>query len=501
MEDKSKIFTFSENGRKEYCASVVRIGELHPIDGSDFLCRTVVDGFDVVVRKDEVSTGEVMLYAQNETMLNSGFLSANNLYEIGEYERNSNKKEVGSLINDGKKDEAKRLVGFFNKHGRVKMIRLRGCPSIGFLFTKEALSKWKPAIEEVNLEEYVGKDFDTVCGELFIKVYMPPLPSVTQKKMSRQSRYNKRLNRFDRISPGEFVFHYDTDQLNKNVEKISPYDKICVSVKVHGTSGIFSNIKVRKPHRLNAAQVILNKSIRKRVRNGSDKRLLSKLAPKYTVGYGNVYSSRGVIKNQYINKTVSSGFYGVDVWADVNKWLFPFLSKGMCVYGEIVGYITGTDKFIQKGYDYRCESGANMFMPYRITQETEDGRRAEWEVEDVYRWTVSLIEKNTNLSKRLMPIRILYSGKAMDMYPEIATSERWHEDFLSMMKNDRNRLGMEENEPMCANRVPREGVCLRISGDSIAECFKLKTDAFRMREQKEIDEGNIDIESAASYSI
>ena len=70
-----------------------------------------------------------------------------------------------------------------------------------------------------------------------------------------------------------------------------------------------------------------------------------------------------------------------------------------------------------------------------------------------------------------------------------------------MMKNDRNRLGMEENEPMCANRVPREGVCLRISGDSIAECFKLKTDAFRMREQKEIDKGNIDIESAASYSI
>ena len=31
------VFTFSENGSKEYSASIVRIGELHPIEGSDFL--------------------------------------------------------------------------------------------------------------------------------------------------------------------------------------------------------------------------------------------------------------------------------------------------------------------------------------------------------------------------------------------------------------------------------------------------------------------------------
>ena len=498
-EVKNEIFSFSENGRKEYCASVVRIGELHPIEGSDFLCRTVVYGFDVVVRKDEVNTGDLMLYAQNETMLNSKFLSANNLFELGEYERNANKKEVGTLIEQDKKDEARRLVGFFNKHGRVKMIRLRGCPSIGFLFGVDALAKWKPELANINLEQYVGTDFDTVCGELFIKVYMPPQPPVQERK-SRQSKYNKRLNRFDRIIPGEFVFHYDTDQLNNNVQKISPNDKICISVKVHGTSAIFSNVKVKKPLHLNVVQKILNKSIRKRVNRGGPKRLLSKLAPKHTIGYGNVYSSRGVIKNKYINKEVSSGFYESDVWGDVNKWMWPHLPKGISVYGEIVGYLTGSDKMIQKGYDYGCEVGTNKFMPYRITQEGEDGRRKEWEVSDIYKWTMDLIKEHPDLAGKLMPIHILYSGKALDMYPDIDIAMHWHENFLAALKNDKDRLGMEENEPMCKNKVPREGICLRIVGDKIAECFKLKTDAYRMREQKEIDAGNVDIESALSYS-
>lgn len=46
------VFTFSEDGNKEYSASIVKIGELIPIEGSDFLAKTVVDGEDIVIRKD-----------------------------------------------------------------------------------------------------------------------------------------------------------------------------------------------------------------------------------------------------------------------------------------------------------------------------------------------------------------------------------------------------------------------------------------------------------------
>ena len=102
------VFTFSENGSKEYSASIVRIGELHPIEGSDFLAKTVVDGEDIVVRKDEVTPGDLMIYARIETVLDSNFLAANNLYEWSEKERNKNYQEVLDLINSGKEDEAHR---------------------------------------------------------------------------------------------------------------------------------------------------------------------------------------------------------------------------------------------------------------------------------------------------------------------------------------------------------------------------------------------------------
>lgn len=493
----AKILEFSENGRKEYCATIVRIGELHPIEGSDFLCRTVVDGFDVVIRKDEVNTGDVMVYAQNETMLNKKFLGANNLFDIGEYEQNANRKEVQKLIDEGKKDEAKKLVGFFNKHGRVKMIRLRGCPSMGFLFGKDALVKWNRKLESLNLEEHIGEDFDTVLGELFIKVYVPPLPPQPERK-SKDAKRNKKLQQFDRIIPGEFAFHYDTEQLNRAIDRISPDSKIFVTVKVHGTSVIISNVKVRTPLQLNSAQKLLNKSIIRAARKQGKKHLLKKLVPKCKIGYGNVYSSRSVIKNKYINQGVNSGFYGVDVWKSVNDWLFPHIPKGMTVYGEIVGYIDGCSTMIQKGYDYGCAPGENKFMAYRITTDTEDGRKREWEMTEVNAWLRELM-KNKEMAKRILPLTVLYHGKAKDLYPELNTERHWHEDLLENMKHDRQLLGMEENEPLCNNKVPREGICLRIDGDKVAECFKLKTDAFRMREQKEIDAGNVDIEITAGY--
>ena len=53
---------------------------------------------------------------------------------------------------------------------------------------------------------------------------------------------------------------------------------------------------------------------------------------------------------------------------------------------------------------------------------------------------------------------------------------------------------MELDEPLCNNKVPREGIVLRIDTDEVAAAFKLKTDAFYSKEQKLIDKGEIDAE-------
>ena len=77
------VFTKSDNFKSEYSCAVVKINELTPIEGSDFLAKTLVFGTQIVVRKDQVKEGDIMLYAANETQLNEVFLSVNNLFEIG----------------------------------------------------------------------------------------------------------------------------------------------------------------------------------------------------------------------------------------------------------------------------------------------------------------------------------------------------------------------------------------------------------------------------------
>ena len=113
------IFTKSDKFKQEYCTTIVQIGDVLDIPGYDSIGVTYVQNISMVVRKDECKKGDILFYAANESELNETFLRRNNLYEIGERHLNANYDEVEKLMNEDKKDEAKRMVGFFNKYGRV----------------------------------------------------------------------------------------------------------------------------------------------------------------------------------------------------------------------------------------------------------------------------------------------------------------------------------------------------------------------------------------------
>ena len=68
------------------------------------------------------------------------------------------------------------------------------------------------------------------------------------------------------------------------------------------------------------------------------------------------------------------------------------------------------------------------------------------------------------------------------------------------MRNDKEHFGMEELEPQCINKVPREGVVLRIAEDPVAEAFKLKSMRFLEKERDEVSKGQVDIEMADGYT-
>lgn len=505
MKDE-KLFTLSKEGTPEYSASVVQIGELFPIEGSDFLCRTVVDGMDLVVRKDECKPGDVFVYVRIETTLADSFLSKNNLYDLHSYEKNANASQVEALLKEGKNDEAKTLCGYINHTRRVRTIRLRGQQSCGILLSKDSLVKWNKKLKDIDLSEYLDIPYwDTIWGEEFVKVYIPYYPE--SRRSSGGDKQAKKLKRFNRMIPGQFNFHYDTTNINKEIRNINPNDIVTLSVKIHGTSFIISNCKIKTFENTTPGQDLVRKRLKKLLGIAKKRkdlkrvgRLVGMIKPGFKIGYGVVYSSRKVIKNQYINKGVSNGYYDEDVWADYYKLLKKILPKGISLYGEIFGYCTGDKgKMIQKNYDYGCKPGENKLMIYRITETNEEGERKEFSVPEVLEWTKKLLKNHPELKDKIHPIDILYNGTLANLYPEISTTEHWHENVLEALKNDKTVLGMEETEPLCKNKVPREGIVIRIDkrgekGESPVCAWKLKSYAFLNMEAKLIDKGEVDIE-------
>lgn len=539
----SKVtLTASEKLSKEYCATVVKLGPVAPVEGSDFLGYTLVEGFPIVVRKDQVKEGDLMIYCQNESALNLDFLSANNSFDWENKEANRNyKSEVEPLIKAGDKDSAKRKVGFINKYGRIKIIRLRGQVSMGILFPKSALVAWNPGAEEINLEDYLGQDFDTVGSELFIKAYVPPV-----KPGHHTGTGPKRKDpakRFNRMIEGQFAFHYETQNLQRNTWALKPDDSVHISIKLHGTSAIFANVLTKVPVLRTEFQKKVakwaNKMITKEANRENIKRhyyqnqlyvkkevankvnrpwnrygwlktvdfmfqnyciLYDQNKPDVDIKYGNVYSSRSVIKNQFINQGVSSGFYKVDIWGEYNELLKNVIEPGYTIYGEICGYLTGVTRMVQKDYDYGCAEGENFFMPYRITYKNpETGEKKELSIPEVIDWTKKLLKEHPELASKVKVIPILYSGKLINRYPEIPINGEWNTEVIKALEQD-IEFGMEGLEPLCTgHKVPREGFCLRIDNDPIAECFKCKCKSFLFRESKEVDLGNVDIEMEQKY--
>lgn len=270
-------------------------------------------------------------------------------------------------------------------------------------------------------------------------------------------------------------------------------------ILIHNTSTIIGNLQVKEPIKIPFYKKWFNMFV--------DKTGWFKKARfiDTEIKYGPIFSSRTVIKNRYINSEVGQGFYSQDIWSEWGNIVYPYLEEGMTVYGEIVGYLTGSDSMIQKTYDYGCEKGKNKLMIYRITTTNEDGSKNEWEVPEVRGWTIQLIERMKSTGdpnwENIYPIDLLYHGTLEELYPDLDTENHWHENLLERMKNDKEHFGMEENEPMCKTyEVPREGICIRKESDARPSCYKLKTISFALGEAIRMDNGEVDSEMEEGYT-
>jgi hypothetical protein len=463
------IFTQSKHFKKEYSCDIVRIGQMAPVEGSDFLAKTeIYPGMPIVVRKDEVNVGDVMFYVNLECQICHEFLALNNQY------------------NDPELNIDSKIKGFFNKNGRVRLIKLRGQQSMGYLFGIDSMNKYlkenfKPTIDQTDLENQIGTSFDEVGGEIFVKAY---IPEVSVKNTSHNGRFekkrNSRLKQFDKIIPGEFQFHYDTDQLEKNIQNIDPDEVVDICIKLHGTSAIIGN-------------VLINKHI------PWYKKPLCWFNLIETTEYGNIYSSRSVIKNRYINKNVTDGYYNEDIWGVWNERVKDFIDNGITIYGEIVGFTPNGQPIQKVGksiFDYGCNPCESKLMIYRVTRGEEEGK-IEYTIPEVIEYTKQLKKRmilaGSEYVNNILEDPIVYSGTLHNRYKNITIDENWRTNVLHALANDQEFL-MEKDEPMCYNKVPREGLVLRKRNDVLKEAFKLKTMRFRNKEADAIDKGQIDTE-------
>lgn len=372
--------------------------------------------------------------------------------------------------------------GMFEDTGRVKAIKLRGELSEGFIMPATDFQNWviDSVNKDVDLKE--GLEFDTVEheGKTFWvnKKYIVKRTQGTPGRSSKEAHKIKKA--WDKVIPSQFRFHYDTLLLKKNPNVIQPDDLISITYKIHGTSHISANVLVRKKP------------------NWKEKLANWITGNKENYKYDNLYASRSVIKNRYYNKNQNGGFYNCDVWAYADKYLRPYLIKGMTIYAEIVGYLPN-GSMIQKNYDYGCAK-PNVIpdtleylpekhfkvRPYRITLTNVDGEVHEFSAREVQQYCKSV---------GLTPVEECYYGFAKDLYPDLKIDQHWSENFMEKLANDKN-FYMELVSPHCKNKVPHEGLVIK-KEDSLSHAWKLKCFKFINKEQELLDKGESNIEDEA----
>lgn len=467
-----------------YAAKIIEIKDFiqHPNPKCERLKCCTVDGYSIAVSID--TNPGTYIYFPIECSIDEKFLSANNLFR------------------DKEKNVDKEQAGFFEDNCRVKIIKLQGCPSEGFIIPITSLYKWLDLIgkgDRVIQKLAPGTEFDSVGDAILCRKYIPKrtyTPGLPREGGKVTKKLRKSVNK---VIDAQFRFHYDTTLLKKCPYVITPDSLISITEKVHGTSGISAYVlcKSNLTRGIKVSTWLSNHIINPLLRLIG----LGKIHTEITENnYDYLWSSRSVVKNQYYNEDVGAGYYGCDVWKYADKIVRPHLQKGLTAYYEIVGYLPNggaIQKLGGKAFDYGfvppCiqddytpyEYGKNFgIRVYRVTYTNPDGRVYEFSARQVQQWCAK---------EGLIPVTQYYYGYAKDLYPDLDQSQHWNEEFLNRLATDKNFF-MECESPTCSNDVPHEGIVIKLENFQ-SEAYKLKCIRFLEKESKSLDKGEVDIET------
>lgn len=426
-----------------YAAIVVALDKFVPLAGADRIQGALIFGNQVIVGKD-AKPGDVGLFFPVECQLSHEFVAANNLYRKPEWGNN----------------EPLARPGFFEESRRVKAVKMRGHKSEGFFIPIASLAGVIPPAQDFPP---IGSEFDILGGVEICRKYITKpvgIPSVGRDRVARKE---------DSLVAGQFHFHIDTENLRRNIHKLTPDAWISISDKWHGTSVIVSNVLARK-------------------KTNFFLQVLSKLGvPIRTSEYSRVWASRRVVKGIDVPKIGAQHFYeGEDIWGIAAAELFSLraVEKGITIYAEIVGFTPGGSP-IQSGYSYGCVPGTHRTLVYRITSTNEDGKVIEFSWNQIKAYTDKY---------GLEMVKELYFGRVIDLFTPGAlggTENHWHEGLLRLLEN---MYVHDQDCPWNVPGTPAEGIVVKVDRLDYDEAYKLKNFRFLEHETKLLDKGQGNLE-------
>lgn len=216
------MFKISENANINFLAEVVRIEKLEKHPNADKLQIAVIN-YNRVITGLSAKEGDIYVYFPLESAIDKDYLSWSNSFEDKTMNYNPEEK------------------GFFNKHGRVRAVKLRGELSEGYIVPASDLSSYLKTI----ISEYdVGTQFDSFGDKLLVQKYVPYSKPNTHTGLGSGARPKNKIQ--DVLVDGQFNFYSATEHLKKNIHKFNLNDHIVITQKLHGSSFIGSHVLIKR---------------------------------------------------------------------------------------------------------------------------------------------------------------------------------------------------------------------------------------------------------------
>lgn len=305
-----------------YCATVVKIDRLIPLDNCDNLVWFPIFWYTCIVSKD-VNVWDIGVVFTAEVKLWEEYCRENNLHRHSDLNKSTE------------------ITGYIEDHRRVKAVKFRWNKSSALFMPLSSFNYLWISENQLSIWESFNEiDWKEICSK-----FIPVLIGARNKQRGTTKR-------FDRIDCKTFPEHVDTENYFRNSGKYRNEDWVTVTQKLHGTSWRFWYVKVRR-------------------KLGLLERLLKKIWVKVSeIEYDYIAGSRKVIKDIKAENNFNH-FYEQDIWNTKLEQIKGSIPKDYILYWEIIWWVG--EKPIQKWYTYRIPKWESDVYIYRIAIVNDDG--------------------------------------------------------------------------------------------------------------------------------